>query len=159
MLATPCASVQTSVSCCGQDLKEENKVLERKAEGSKKEAAASNESRAKLEQQHRDDVALIELRQVKADALQKDLLGKLERKQQEHAADLDKVLKAKERLADEVSLRVTMQCLQCRGLPHTQKSMQLHAMQSPPCQNLQVNSCWRTLCYVLFSLQCVASSN
>ena len=67
--------------------------------------AALSESVEQLQQQLREHQARSQQWQFEADTFQKDLLGRLERKDQEHAdltADLDKELKAKERLSDEV---------------------------------------------------------
>ena len=95
-----------TVSCHEQDKDIQIESLEQQLEGSIEKVVALSEGMAKLEQQHNDNQARSQQWQVKADIVQQDLLSQLERKQQEHAdlmADLDKVLKAKERLSDEVN--------------------------------------------------------
>ena len=79
--------------------------MEQQLEGSQENVAALSESVEQLQQQLMEHQARSQQWQSEADTFQVDLLGRLERKDQEHAdltADLDKELKAKERLSDEV---------------------------------------------------------
>ena len=97
--------MQTSVFCHEQDKDIQIEALEQQLEGSLEKVVALSASVAKLEQQHNDNQARSRQWQVRADIVQQDLLSQLERKQQEHAdliADLNRALKAKERLSDEV---------------------------------------------------------